>query len=354
MEHDNIAPLPINKIYLDEQNPRLPTTVDRGQDEMLRYIARNTSITELMTAIAENDYFPGEPIIVVPRGAEGHSVVEGNRRLVALKLLSDPSLIPKNAKVREIAENAKHKPDTVPCVMFEDRAQIVNYLGYRHISGVKQWEPLAKARYIAQYFETETDPNADPKARYSEVARGIGSRGPFIKRQLDGIAVYWHMEARGFYEIDDLNEETISFSLLSTAVGYETILDFVSSTKDPFIDPEKLKPDAIRHLAIWMYAANEHGETTLGESRNIQRLAVVVADQEALHLLTEDRNLQKAFNTTKGVAVEFYGLLNEIEQSIAKAVASVALVELDESLRGKISDIYKQAWALRRVSEDDR
>ena len=131
---------------------------------MLRYIARNTSITELMTAIAENGYFPGEPIIVVPREARGHSVVEGNRRLVALKLLSDPSLYPKNTRVREIAENAKNRPDTVPCVIFDDRAKIVNYLGYRHITGVKQWEPLAKARYIAQYFENETDPTADPKA----------------------------------------------------------------------------------------------------------------------------------------------------------------------------------------------
>lgn len=354
MDHDRIAPLRINEIYLDEQNPRLPTTVGRRQDEMLRYIARNTSITELMTAIAENGYFPGEPIIVVPREAGGYSVVEGNRRVVALKLLRDPSLYPKNARIRELAENAENRPDAVPCVFFDDRVQIVNYLGYRHISGVKQWEPLAKARYIAQYFETETDPNAEPKARYRVVARGIGSHAPFIKRQLDGIAVYRHMEEFGFYEIDNLNEETIPFSLLSTAVGYETILDFVSSTKDPFIDPEKLYPDTIRNLAIWMYEANEDGKTILGESRSIQRLAVVVADRNALHLLTEDRNLQKAFNATKGVAVEFNGLLHEIEQSIAKAVASVALVELDNGLRAKISDIYKQAWALRRVSEDDR
>ena len=220
-------------------------------------------------------------------------------------------------------------------------------------TGVKQWEPLAKARYIAQYFENETDPTADPKARYREVARGIGSQYPFIKRQLDGIAVYRHMEECGFYEIEDLNEATISFSLLSTAVGYETILDFVSSTKNPFIDREKLKPDAIRHLASWMYEANDAGETILGESRNIKRLAVVAADQKALHLLTEDRNLQKAFNTTKGVAVEFYNLLSELAAKIADAVASVALVDLDDGHRSKISDILKQARALRRVAEDD-
>ena len=107
------------------------------------------------------------------------------------------------------------------------------------------------------------------------------------------------------------------------------------------------------HLASWMYEANDAGETILGESRNIKRLAVVAADQKALHLLTEDRNLQKAFNTTKGVAVEFYNLLSELAAKIADAVASVALVDLDDGHRSKISDILKQARALRRVAEDD-
>ena len=353
MADDNIETLPIREIFLDELNPRLPTMLNRSQNEMALYIARNTSITELMTVIAENGYFPGEPIIVVPREPGGYTVVEGNRRLTALNLLADPSLYPRNVRVREISETACHKPSTIPCVIFPDRAQIVNYLGYRHISGVKQWEPLAKARYISQYFEKQTDTAADSGDRYREVARGIGSQAPYIKRQLDGIAVYHHIETSGFYEIDNLNEETISFSLLSTAIGYESILGFVSSTQHPFIQPESLKPDAVRKLTVWMYEPNDRGETTLGDSRNIQRLAVIVADQKALDLLTEYRDLHKAFAATKGVGVEFNILLNEIEQRMADAVSSVALVDLDESHRSKISDIFKQARALRQLSEDD-
>ena len=353
MADENIETLQIRDIFLDELNPRLPTKLNRGQNEMALYIARNTSITELMTVIAENGYFPGEPIIVVPRETGGYTVVEGNRRLTALKLLADPSLYPRNVRVREISETARHQPSTIPCVSFPDRAQIVNYLGYRHISGVKQWEPLAKARYISQYFETQTDAGAEPADRYREVARGIGSQAPYIKRQLDGIAVYRHIEASDFYEIDDLNEETISFSLLSTAVGYEAILGFASSTPHPFIHPNCLKPDSVRKLTAWMYEPNDRGETILGDSRNIQRLAVIVADPKALDLLTEYRDLQKAYAATKGVAVEFNVLLNEIEQRLADAVASVALVDLDEGHRSKISDIFKQARALRQLSEDD-
>ena len=353
MAHDNIEILSIDEIYLDAQNPRLPSSLPRSQIEMALYIARNTSITELMTAIAENDYFPGEPIIVVPREPNGYIVVEGNRRLTALKLLNDPSLYPKNVSVRRISENAVHRPDSIPCVIFENRDQIVHYLGYRHISGVKQWEPLAKARYIARYFDTQTDQNADPYERYREVARGIGSRGPYIKRQLDGYAIYQHIENAGFYEIDGLNEESISFSLLSTAVGYEAILDFSSSTKHPFIDPDGIQPGAVRHLTKWMYEPNEHGETTLGDSRNIQRLAVIVADKRALSLLKDYRNLQKAFAVTKGVETEFNDLLTEIEWRISEAVSTVALIDLNDGHRSKISKIFRQARFLRQGSEEN-
>ena len=342
----------IKELFLDEKNPRLPTGLSRSQKDMVIYIARNTSITELMNAISENDYFPGEPMVAVPRDAGGYWVVEGNRRLTALKLLQDPSLYPRNKRVQEIAEEAKFRPEAIPCVIFDDRTEVVNYLGYRHISGVKQWEPLAKARYIAQYFDSMTSAQSEPRERYKEAARGIGSQGPFIKRQLDAFAIYNHIESNDFFEWDDLNEESISFSLLSTAVGYESVLDFVSNSEHPYLEPDTLDPNNVRDLAYWLYATNRNGETVLGDSRNIKRLAVVVSDEDGLRILRGESDLDRAFEATKGVAVEFFALLGEAEDLITQAVGQVALIDLDDGHRSKIDDIFKQARALKRVSEE--
>lgn len=353
MHDDTIITLPLSDIHLDENNPRLPTAASRGQNEMALYIARNTSITELMTAIAENGYFPGEPIVVVPRDTGGYTVVEGNRRVTALRLLRDPSLLSRNPTVRDISESASNRPDSVPCVVFPRRDDVVNYLGYRHISGVKQWEPLSKARYITQYFVTHTNNDSAPLLRYREVARGIGSRSHYIKRQLDGYSVYLHIENARFYDIKGLNEETISFSLLSTALGYDTILRFVSSSKHPCINPESLKSNEIRDLTKWMYEKNLNGETVLGESRNIRRLATIVAEEHSLSLLREYQNLRRAYSATTGVAKDFNKLLSDIEWRIREAVATVALVMLDDIHRSKMSDIFKQARYLRRAAEDD-
>jgi len=351
MSTDEIKRIPINEIFLDEENPRLPESVSRKQGDMALYIARNTSITELMTAIAENGYFPGEPIVVVPRAAGGYWAVEGNRRLTALKLLQDPTLYPKNVRVREISEAAVHKPDSVPCVIFADRNDVVNYLGYRHITGVKQWEPLAKARYISLYIDTQTQASKTPTERYKETARGIGSQAPFIKRQLDAFAVYRHAEANKFYNIESLTEESISFSLLSTALGYDSILNYVSSAEHPYFSPATFNDEAVKNLTEWLFAQNSDGETVLGDSRNIQRLAVIVGDEKARALLVSDKNFAKAFAATKGVAVEFNDLLVEINQKLAEANAGAALVDMDEGHLSKISDIFKYARALRAVAE---
>lgn len=343
----------LDNLTLDELNPRLPTTVGRQQAEMLAYIARTTSIAEIMTAIAENGYFPGEPLIVVPGPGDKFVVVEGNRRLTALKLLQDPALYPKSRKVQEIASSAEHRPDVIPCVLFNNRTEVVNYLGYRHITGVKQWEPLAKARYIAAYFDELTAPADPPSLRYSEVARGIGSQGPYIKRQLDGLAIYNLIEQEEFFYIDDLDEENISFSLLSTAVGYDTILSFVSSEEHPYIDPNDLIAANAEYLARWMFEKDSSGSTILGDSRNIQHLALIVADDDALASLKSGDPLEKAYALTKGMADDFTSVLADTETVLTKAVSIIALVDLDDGHRGRISNIFKQARFLRSYSDEN-
>ncbi len=348
----NARPIDLDDLLLDPANPRLPSTVGRSQSEMIVYLARTTSITEIMTAIGENGYFPGEPLIVVADQAGKFVVVEGNRRLTALKLLADPSLMGTARKIQEIAASAAHKPNEIPCVVFQNRDEVINYLGYRHITGVKQWEPLAKARYIASYFDDHTDKSQEPRLRYSQVARGIGSQAPYIKRQLDGLAVYECAEQKNFFNIDGLDEENISFSLLSTATGYESILSFVSSVAHPYVEKQGLKKDCVAHLCRWMFSQDSQGVTVLGDSRNIQKLAVILDDKDALAALIEGDSLERAYAKTRGVAEDFLTVLVEAEGAITRAVSMISIVDVDESHETRIMNIFKQARALRSLAED--
>lgn len=67
--------VPLDDLELDTENPRLPEGVSRDQLGMINYIATSTSIEDLMSAIAENGFFPGEPLIVIPdSGAPGSTL----------------------------------------------------------------------------------------------------------------------------------------------------------------------------------------------------------------------------------------------------------------------------------------
>ncbi len=345
--------LDLKDLLLDERNPRLPTTIGRKQEQMVQYIARTTSISEIMLAIAENDFFPGEPLIAIPSTNGKYIVVEGNRRLTALKLLQDPSLVPKSRKIAEIAQEADYRPTVIPCVIFSNRSEVVNYLGYRHITGVKQWEPLAKARYIASYFDEQTDLKGSPFDRYTDVARGIGSQAPYIKRQLDGLAVFETMEANSFFDIPGLDEENVSFSLISTAVGYESVLEFVAKSQHPFITKDAIRKKNVEYISRWMFEQDSDGATVLGDSRNIQKLAIILESKEATQALKEGDSIEKAYGLTRGISEDFAGILAAAENIVTRAVSMVALIDIDESHRTRIGNIFKQARLLRQLSDED-
>jgi len=346
----------VSQLLLDEENPRLPSSVDRDQQSMLDYIADTTSIEELMDAIAENDFFPGEPLIVVKHKTkkDNYTVVEGNRRLTALKLLQDPANYSKSGvRMVEIASRAKHKPTSVPIIERPSREDVLPYLGFRHITGIKQWEPLAKARYIEQLFE-RTNKTDDPKTRYSAVARAIGSRRDYIKRNLDALAVYNVIKDNDFYEIDGLTEESIKFSVMSTAIADNQIGNFVGvsqkdsqgdfTSQDPIVNREVLKNKEIADLTRWLYEKNEKGKTKVGESRNLRELSAVVDSPRALDAFRRGSPLKIAYQQTSNVIEDFRGLLYQSEGSLAEAASMVATIDYDE-------DAYNVA---RRILENIR
>lgn len=334
---NEIVELDLHLLKLDPDNPRLPELVDRDEQSMIDYIAESTSIEELMHAIGENGFFPGEPLIgVLDSDGVNYHIIEGNRRLTALKLLQDPQNCSNpGSRMREIAEQAKHKPTSIPVVVQPDRAAVLPYLGFRHITGVKQWEPLAKARYIKQLFDlTSTEMQA--KQRYGEVARAIGSRRDHIMRNLSALAVYNVIKDNDFYGIDGLNEESIKFSVLSTALADDKIGRFVGiaiedlqgdvSSIDPILHPDRIDRNQIKELTVWLYKRDEKGGTKVGESRNLRQLAAVVSNPKALAALRSDAPLNIAYQLTSDVTSDFVGYLYKAEGAIKEAASMVATV----------------------------
>lgn len=341
MQNGKIEFIPLQDLLLDPENPRLPESLARDQQSMLDHIATTTSIEELMEAIAENDFFPGEPLIVVPDQTNNGKfiVVEGNRRLTAIKILNDPaSCSTPGERMKSISKDAKHKPNILPVVKQPLRSDVLPYLGFRHITGVKQWEPLAKARYIEQLFNLTK--SADPiRDRYSDVARAIGSRRDHIKRNLDALAVYKIIRDADFFDIEDLNEESLKFSVLSTAIADERIGVFIGLLKiigdeyksvDSIIDNQSINHKSIEEITRWLYEKDQKGKTRVGESRNLRLLSAVVSNTKAISAFRNGSPLKIAYQLTSDIGADFIGLLYQAEGALVEATTMVATVTYED------------------------
>ncbi|HET6229248.1 MAG TPA: hypothetical protein VFE05_04155 [Longimicrobiaceae bacterium] len=274
----------LEDLRFDPSNPRLPKNID-GTDQraVLTWMLQEEGVIELMGAIGETGYFPGEPLLTAPAKGDGtkYAVVEGNRRLAALMLLRDPSSAPIRVKaVAAAAEQAAHHPEEVPIIKYDDRQEVLEFLGFRHITGIKQWDSLEKARYLSQLYERT--PGNDSLQRHQALARTIGSRADYVARLLSGLAVYEEIENHGFFGIPSLTLGTMDFSVLTTALNYRAISAYVGLAGRGDTDTSQIDLNRLEELTKWMFAENSEGITRLGESRNLRLLAPVVETPDAL------------------------------------------------------------------------
>src|ERR1700710_352751 len=86
-------PYKVASLHLDAKNPRLGReTTARAPREIIQYLFDHDKALDVAKSIATRGFFPNEPLLAVYEGNK-LVVVEGNRRLAALKGLREPGLL---------------------------------------------------------------------------------------------------------------------------------------------------------------------------------------------------------------------------------------------------------------------
>jgi hypothetical protein len=365
---DGVAPEPpqrrhlkVQQLHFDPENPRFAPEIAKGNnDELIERFIRDERLLEIITSIADQGYFEGEPLLVVGDGDNKYSVIEGNRRLAALKLLNGEIKSPQGRfSIEEACRDATHIPSEVPCLVFKNSNQILRYLGFRHITGIKSWSSLQKARYLKRMRDTFYS-ELDDKEQLSRLAREIGSRADYVGQMLATLNVYEKAEKKNFYKVEGLNPSEIDFSVLSTAFSYSSIAEYVGlegrqDTQGEDIDDEKLK-----NLLSWMFVAKSNQKSILGESRNLKRLAAVVESDEAVVLLNKEGNLTLAYELSAGPAKALHAALKTVEKRLKDVWEWLPMIDqADEGDEDVAEGIRKIALQLRdaikakRITSED-
>ncbi|HET8607502.1 MAG TPA: hypothetical protein VFL66_10815 [Gaiellaceae bacterium] len=146
--------VPIESLLLDVENPRHDAVTSQRDAIQAVIEEQGGKLSNLVRDIADHGLSPLDRVLVFKKG-RSWVVVEGNRRVVALKLLRNPDLAAGTAierEVRKIAASAQDVPSAIECGVIGSREDARHWVELRHTGeqegrGVVSWNALAAARF---------------------------------------------------------------------------------------------------------------------------------------------------------------------------------------------------------------
>jgi len=154
----------------------------------------------------------------------------------------------------------------------------------------------------------------------------------YVAQLLTTLNLYDRAREKKFYGLQRVQEEDISFSLLSTALSYTNIVKHLNLPSREVVEVSDLNDDHAKELLSWMFAQDQHGETVLGESRRLKALAAVVGSTTALSELRKHGKLDQAYLYSDGPGEAFNTMMESAESAIASCLTMLnGEVEVNES-----------------------
>lgn len=145
--------LSVASLHLDEKNPRLGReTGARAPRDIIQHLFEHDKAIDVAQSITLRGYFPNEPLLAV-RENDRYIVVEGNRRLAALKALREPGLL-EDSLEKQVARLSRQITDLrsiakVPVTIAPNRRATDRQIAGRHIgSPVLSWQAENRASFI--------------------------------------------------------------------------------------------------------------------------------------------------------------------------------------------------------------
>ena len=353
---------PTALLNLDLDNPRLQTGADvtaDSEEHVIELLADIAALDELITSICTNKYLDLEPLIVYSaNGKAPYKVLEGNRRLAAIRLINNPAL----AESLDIKIPAKIKPEVLESIKKILVYRVANpedaraFIGFKHINGPQRWDAYAKAKYVTEWYK-----KAFGTIGINEISAKMGDNNNTLRAYIYAILILEQAEAAKIWSIKDkaVTKGRFAFSHLYTALGREQYQEYLGLT-DGWSDTPPLQPIKKKFLGnlgevlAYIYGSKSDDRQHLVKSQNpdLKNLGLAIAHNEARLILWNRGTLDDAVDALKEPSEAFHDALIATNLKIGRAIQlmpkySGGKDEIDEL----ISQIYEQADTLQTMNE---
>ena len=352
---------PIEHLRLDLNNPRLQTGSDLTADkeaEVIEQLADIAALDELVLSIFTNKYLNLEPLIVYSdNGRAPYTVLEGNRRLAAIRLIQNthlakdlgikiPGIVPK-----EVIDSFEKV--LVYRVASPDDAR--EFIGFKHINGPQRWDAYAKAKYVTDWYK-----KAYGAISISEISAKMGDNNNTLRAYIYAILILEQAEISNIWSMGDKYiRGRFGFSHFYTALGREEFKEYLGLTEGwsdtPSLEPIKKEflPN-LGEILTYIYGSKIDDRPSLIRSQNpdLKDIGLAIANDEARIILKNRGTLDEARDALKDPADAFYDTLISANIKLARAIELLPRYtggrdEIDKV----INEIFERADTLQAINE---
>lgn len=342
-----------DKLCLDPKNPRLREDQHGLTQDKLLEVMTDWGLEEIGASIVESGFWAHEAVLVVEEKLTSKAkqdsiiVVEGNRRLAAVRLLLAARAGKKSSpKWKDLAADlttpAVAKLQRLPTIKADDRDDVDAYLGFRHVTGIKQWEPHEKAAFIAKLV--------DGGLAFEDVMRKIGSKTPTVRQSYIAFKLF-----RQLAELEDVDAERIrdKFSVLFLSLrsaGTQAYLgiDIDAAPKKAKTPLKASHEDNAVRFARWLFGDEKH-EPLFTDSRHTDRFGLVLANKDAVAYLerTENPRFEVAVRLSGGDRLEVIRHIERAADEIEEVLSVVQHHSKNIDVIQATKRLFKDVDALR-------
>ena len=324
----------------DPTNPRFGGLMDdRNQEEIQQALFNEPYYaSELVDSLLANGFIDYEPL-VVRRNGRRFTVVEGNRRLAA---------------IREIRANPtkysgrKSDLDEIPVLVFPERPdeqqqnEMRVYLGVRHLLGFREWPPLSKAQFLQR--ESGMPGGLERVIKEMRITKTQARR--FL------------IPFRLLHAADVKIPKGEDFWVLGEALGRSGIKKFLQLEVDPkSLEVVSYNKQKLASLLSDLYGPKDKKGTrdstkkVVFDTRDLSRLASVLGSDAATSVLHSGKTLEEAeiyVNTREQSLSRLEKVTKDLGMLVRKVVArskdasSVALLASYKRFAASVKSIVKR------------
>ncbi|MGI4779091.1 MAG: AAA family ATPase [Janthinobacterium lividum] len=357
----NLRRVGLRSLFLDPNNFRIIHEPDQRQvldadvknrDVMQRTMRllcgdKNQSIQDLIESFKANGYLRVDQILVRDLPSGGMLVVEGNRRVAALKFLQQEY----DSKGIDLGQLSPETFSQVPVVRYTDGDEVhhLTLMALKHISGNKKWGEWNQAQLLESLHKTHG-------LGEDEICKRIGISKVELRRSLRALSMVAEYQNSDY---GDQFDEAM-FPIFRHAVRSAALKDWLdwddgdrqihnTANRDFFFSLLSSEPMEEQDDDGSVGYGGKYHEPVITRRDDVDTLAKVISDERALDYLKKNRDLSGAYRSSDLVFRErqisaVRSVAADIDTLAQLAINPQNLPEL-ESVRGRLQSIIDRARA---------